>query len=81
MDTIDLSSQPSASADVFVGVTSDFLFDRIVFNEDSGGDDIAIADVRFAVAVAPEPISSTLFIIGACALGMRRFWKKRNLIK
>jgi hypothetical protein len=27
--------------------------------------------------VVPEPISSTLFILGGATLGLRRFWKKR----
>ena len=32
--------------------------------------------VRSGMAVAPEPISSTLFLIGAATLGFRRFRKK-----
>lgn len=31
-----------------------------------------------APPVVPEPVSSTLFIVGGMALGMRRFMKKRN---
>jgi hypothetical protein len=27
--------------------------------------------------VVPEPVSSTLFILGGATLGLRRFWKKR----
>jgi hypothetical protein len=30
------------------------------------------------VGVVPEPISSTLFIVGGITLGFRRFWKKRR---
>jgi len=29
--------------------------------------------------VAPEPISSTLFIVGGATLGLRRYWKKRRV--
>jgi hypothetical protein len=76
-DTIEFS--PSiGNADVFMGITTDYLFDRVVFNEHESGDDIAIADFRFATnpAVVPEPISSTLFIAGGGTLGFRRFRKK-----
>jgi len=29
-------------------------------------------------SVVPEPVSSTLFLVGAASLGARRFWKKRK---
>lgn len=31
------------------------------------------------VSVVPEPVSSTLFIIGGVTLGFRRFWKREGL--
>jgi hypothetical protein len=34
--------------------------------------------VAYYPTVVPEPISSTLFIIGGATLGFRRFWKKRK---
>lgn len=34
--------------------------------------------VRPGLAVAPEPVSSILFVIGGASLGIRRFWKKRE---
>ena len=55
--------------------------------EFDGVDDEVIADAdgtfdwSFAsTAVVPEPISSTLFIVGGATLGFRRFWKKRRNI-
>lgn len=36
--------------------------------------------VRPGLAVVPEPISSTLFMVGGAALGFRRFRKKRKLV-
>lgn len=33
---------------------------------------------KVAGTVVPEPISSTLFIVGGATLGLRRFWKKRS---
>ena len=30
--------------------------------------------------VVPEPISSTLFIVGGASLGLRRFWRKRRTV-
>jgi hypothetical protein len=32
-----------------------------------------------AGVIVPEPVSSTLFLVGAGALGARRFWKKRKV--
>ena len=47
--TVDLSLLPATgNNNYFIGIISDVPFDRIVFNEDPDGDDIAIADVRFA---------------------------------
>jgi hypothetical protein len=68
-----------SDSDDFLGVTTDFAFDRVDFDEDGvlSGDDIAIADFRFATVV-PEPVSSTLFIVGAATLGLRKWRKKRT---
>jgi hypothetical protein len=52
---IALSSLPSVGNDnYFIGIVSDVPFDRIVFNEDPDGDDIGIADFRFATVLPPE---------------------------
>ncbi|MEK7802388.1 MAG: putative metal-binding motif-containing protein, partial [Pseudomonadota bacterium] len=49
--TIDLSSLPIDENNYFLGIVSDVPFDRIVFNEDPDGDDIAIADFRFDTCI------------------------------
>ena len=46
---LDLSSLPNTGSDnYFIGILSDVPFDMIVFDEDPDGDDIAVADFRFA---------------------------------
>ncbi|MCP5155556.1 MAG: hypothetical protein H6983_15405 [Ectothiorhodospiraceae bacterium] len=41
---------PSLAVNAFVGVTADFDFVEVRFDEDAGGDDTAIADFRFVSA-------------------------------
>ena len=41
---------------------------------DDGYDDFKVRTLQ--VSVAPEPISSTLFVIGAATMGFRRFRKQ-----
>ncbi len=49
------------AVNTFVGVITDFDFSRVFYDEDPGGDDIAIADFTFQVAspVSLERITST----------------------
>jgi hypothetical protein len=55
VSTIDLSSLTGEENETyFIGVVSDVPFDSIVFNEDPDGDDIAIADFRFATVAAVQ---------------------------
>ena len=54
IDTISLQSlAESGQGNYFIGIISDIPFDSIEFDEDNTGDDIAIADFRFATAGAP----------------------------
>lgn len=48
------------------------------FSEQFGGP--AEGTILGTVSVAPEPISSALFIIGGATLGIRRFWTKKATI-
>jgi hypothetical protein len=73
------SPLPTSVANNFIGIATDYSFDKIVFNEDAGGDDIAIADFRFAnTAVAPEPASTALFLSGLSTMGIFRWRRRKN---
>jgi len=50
---------------------------RFTFVDGRGGGFSAIDNVNITTSVVPEPISSTLFIVGGATLGIRRFSKKR----
>jgi hypothetical protein len=70
---------PTSTANNFIGIATDYTFDQVVFNEDAGGDDIAIADFRFAnTAVAPEPASTALFLSGLSTLGVFSWRRKKS---
>jgi hypothetical protein len=36
--------------------------------------------LNYSMAVVPEPVSLTLFIVGGATLGFRRFWRKRRTV-
>lgn len=55
----------------FVGIVTDFAFTVVEFDEDAGGDDIAIANLRFAHSV-PEPAMMSLLMISLLGLAFRR---------
>lgn len=53
----------------------------VAFWMDNGeGDFGKIDNVHVTATLVPEPVSSTLFIIGAAVLAARRFWKKKAQI-
>jgi len=68
------SSLPiSIDSAAFFGFTSDVAIGRIHFDEDVGGDDIAIANFRFGLTAVPEPgTAGILGIAGLCVLIRRR---------
>lgn len=73
---LPLIPRTSAAAGVsFLGVTSDTPIKSIVFNEDTGDDDIEISHFRLASIHAPEPASLVLLSLGLAAGGARR-WRR-----
>ncbi len=64
---------------VFVGVVSDTAITHVIFDEDAGGDDIAIRSAFFATSIAvPEPTSSLFILVAAVNLNLIRR-KRSNL--
>jgi len=45
--------------------------------DNSGSVTASISSTSISTAVAPEPISSLLFVIGGATFGLRRFWGKK----
>lgn len=74
---------------LFSNLEADFYWSNFYYTPDSGvawffnfdfgvqnGNDKTYSYHAWAVRVVPEPMSSTLFIIGGATLGLRRFRKK-----
>jgi len=54
---------------------------RSLYWTDIPGNTVAAIDnVIIETTVVPEPISSTLFIVGGATLGFRRSWKKKKIV-
>lgn len=67
------SSSDSGDFQAFFGVTSDVPFDRVVYDEDPGGDDIGIGELQ--LAAVPQPRTALLLglgLAGLAALGSPR---------
>ncbi|MEO1079663.1 MAG: Ig-like domain-containing protein [Pseudomonadota bacterium] len=62
VNEISLDGLPLAS-NTFIGIISDEPFEEIRFDEDAGGDDIAVADFRFAPV--PDPVPSAVDVFAA----------------
>ena len=67
---LSAGSNQTVTLGITVGNTIEVGFGQGAYQSDTTLD--------YAMAVAPEPISSTLFIVGGATLGFRRFWKKRR---
>jgi len=79
MDLTPLTSPADSNVNSFVGITTDFVFDKVVFNEDPGSDDIGIANFRMAqTTVVPEPGSVVLFLAGLSTLGLFKWRRSRS---
>lgn len=67
--SVDLTSVPPQQfGGQFVGITSSVFFSGVRFNEDTGGDDIAIADLRFGTSPIPAPSTAFLAAFGVILL-------------
>lgn len=73
--TLSGTSIPTSVGDTtrFLGVVSDINITRIVYNDDTGGDDIGIRNMQFGFAV-PEP--QTLFLFSLALLGVSYLKRK-----
>lgn len=61
----------------FIGITSEVAIGRIAFDENTGPDDIAIRDFRFATALASVPEPGTTGLLAICLLGTAMLSRKR----
>jgi len=66
---------PATAGIDFVGVTSTVAIGRVEFDEDTGGDDIAIGGIRLSSTAVPEPSSFAVIgiaVTGLCVIRRRR---------
>lgn len=60
---------------------ADVWFDTSVNGFNVNGSYVQMKNITISgapdIAVAPEPVSSVLFLVGGAALGIRRYWKNR----
>jgi hypothetical protein len=61
----------------FAGFISDTAISRVVFDGNTGDGWNHLDGLQ--TAIAPEPVSSTLFLVGAATLGFKRFRKRQKL--
>ena len=59
-------------------MTESEVITRLLFNEDFGGDDIAIRNFRFASVPDPVPVPSSMLLMGTGIIGLiaLRGWRK-----
>ncbi|MBI4847321.1 MAG: hypothetical protein HY808_01905 [Nitrospirae bacterium] len=74
LDTINISGSVQGEASLLSIMRPDHDISRVEF---SGANKRVTFD-NFSVNVAPEPVSSILFITGGAVLGVRRYFKKKK---
>lgn len=71
-----LTTIPGSSGAVFIGVTSDEAITHVVFDEDAGGDDIAVRSISASTTAVPEPNAGLL--VGMALLFVSALRRKQS---
>ncbi|MCP5198756.1 MAG: hypothetical protein H6977_02000 [Gammaproteobacteria bacterium] len=79
IETVPLSSVVGHVFGIrFVGVVASFDFDSVFFDEDSGSDDIAISNFRFATSPTAVPVPPAVLFLGSALMVLARSARRRT---